>query len=384
MIDYDVIVVGGGMVGMAFALDFAKKQNQKIAIIDNSEIKPTILKDFHTRVSSINIASEEYLKELGVWQDIERKKSFSKVKVWDQNSQGSINFDSQEEDLTHFGHIIENDIIKLALYKSIKKSNITIIKDNVINIEKDNNFYKIISTDKTITCSLLIGADGANSKIRKLAGIEYRENNYEQKAIIANIVSKQKFNNTISQRFLDNSIIAILPMSENKASIVYSCNNDIAKTLINLSDKEFNEKLNIATEYFFGELELISKRNEFPITEKSAKNYFLDNLALIGDAAHNIHPLAGQGVNLGFADSKTLNIKLYENKDKDIKYSEILEEYAKDRKIQNEIMAKTMTTLNWVYKNNDEPIRIIRGLGMNFINNNQIIKSFLQKQAVGK
>lgn len=383
MADYDVIVVGAGMVGMSSALDFVKKQKKKIAIIDNKIIEPKISKDFHTRVSAINIASENYLKELSVWQNIIRKRPFNCVKVWDQNSHGSINFHAKEENLTHLGNIIENDVIKSALYKEISKNDITIITDNLENIEKNNDYYKIILKDnKEITCSLLIGADGVNSKIRTLAGIECDENNYQQKAIIANISSAKNFSSTISQRFLTNSIIAILPLSDKQASIVWSCNNDLAKSLIKANKSDFAQQLNLATEYYFGELKLISERLEFALTAKSAKKYTTANLALIGDAAHNIHPLAGQGVNLGLADAKALNISLYKNENINDYFQ--LAEYEKNRKMKNEIMAKTMSSLDWIYKNNNEIIRLIRGSGMNFIDNSEIIKSFLQKNALGE
>ena len=385
MIDYDVVVVGGGMVGLAFAIDFAKNQTKSIAIINNDELKVKISNNFHTRVSAINFTSEKYLQELGVWNNIKRKRPFNCVKVWDQNSHGNINFNAQDEGLNHLGHIVENDIIKSALYEAINQNNIKCIKDNIVNIEKGTNCYKIKSTNKeNITCSLLIGADGANSQIRKLSGIEFSENNYQQKAIVANIATTNTFNNTISQRFLADSIIAILPLSDNQASIVWSCNNNLAQKLMDSNAKDFAEQLNIATEYFFGELTLESKRIEFALIERSAKSYVLANLALIGDSAHNIHPLAGQGVNLGFADAKILNKKLYENKNKNLGDYSVLEEYSKTRKINNELMAKTMTGLNWIYKNNNESMRWLRGLGMNFINDTTIIKSFLQKNALGK
>lgn len=385
MIDYDVVVVGGGMVGLSFAIDFANKQAKKIAIINNNELNIKISDDFHSRVSAINFASEKYLKSLDVWSNIKRKRAFKSIKVWDQNSHGNINFNAKDEGLEHLGNIIENDIIQSALYKTIKTNNIKCIKANVVNIEKTVNSYKITTSNKKdINCSLLIAADGANSQIRKLANIECSENNYQQKAIVANISTITNFDNTISQRFLADSIIAILPLSNKLASIVWSCNDNIAQKLIASNDKNFAEKLNIATEYFFGELKLESKRLDFNLIQKSAKSYALPNLALIGDSAHNIHPLAGQGVNLGFADAKILNEKLYENKNKALGDYSVLEQYSKARKIHNELMAKTMQGLNWIYKNNNESMRIIRGVGMNIVNESSIIKSFLQKQALGE
>jgi len=154
--------------------------------------------------------------------------------------------------------------------------------------------------------------------------------------------------------------------------------------LTKLEHEKFNLCLSEAVEYRFGNLELESDRQVFPLIERSAKDYTKPNLALIGDAAHNIHPLAGQGVNLGFADAKELNIQLIANSDKVLGDFSILRKYARARRLDNELMAKAMTGLDWIFKENNEPFRLFRGLGMNVIDETPILKSFFQKQALGK
>ena len=175
-----------------------------------------------------------------------------------------------------------------------------------------------------------------------------------------------------------------MPLSENQASIVWSCKNHLADELIKLNRGKFIQKLSEAVEYRFGNLVLESDRQVFPLIERSAKDYTKPNLALIGDAAHNIHPLAGQGVNLGFSDAKELNHQLLTNIDKALGDFSVLRKYARARRLDNELMAKTMTGLDWIYKENNEPLRWLRGFGMNIIDETPLLKSFFQKQALGK
>ena len=382
---FDVIVIGGGMVGLAFAIDLSQKKNCSIAIVEPNTINPSISKTFHTRVSAITPSSEAYLKSLNIWEDIQRKQVFVATKVWDQNSHGRLNFHAKDENMDHLGYIIENDLIQSALFGGIDKNKIECINAKLIGLNKTEAGYEVnLDNEVSFSCRLLVGADGANSLVRTLSAIEVTEHNYVQKAIIANIIGEKPFQKTTWQRFLSDSIIALLPLSENQASIVWSCKNNLADELTKLDHDKFNQSLSEAVEYRFGNLELKSDRQVFPLIERSAKDYTKPNLALIGDAAHNIHPLAGQGVNLGFSDAKELNLQLLANSDKTLGDHSVLRKYARARRLDNELMAKTMTGLDWIYKENNEPLRWLRGLGMNVIDETPILKSFFQKQALGK
>jgi len=383
--EFDVIIIGGGMVGLAFAIELSQKKNCSIAIVEPNTSNPPIKKTFHTRVSAITPSSKQYLKSLNIWKDIKRKQVFVSTKVWDQNSHGRLNFHAKDENMDHLGYIIENDLIQSALFGAIDENKIEYINAKLSDLKKTDSGYEVNLDDQTnLFCQLLVGADGANSQVRTLSAIEVTERDYQQKAIIANVISEKPFQQTTWQRFLSDSIIALLPLSENQASIVWSCENHLAEELIKLDNDKFNESLSEAVEYRFGNLELESDRQVFPLIERSAKDYTVPNLALIGDAAHNIHPLAGQGVNLGFADAKELNLQLLANSDKTLGDFSVLRKYARARRLDNELMAKTMTGLDWIYKENNEPLRWLRGFGMNVIDETPILKSFFQKQALGK
>ena len=367
------------------AVELSNKINLSIAIIDPGDFKPSISKSFHSRVSAITPASKEFLESINVWNEIKRKNGFVATKVWDQNSHGHLNFHAKDEGIKYLGYIVENDLIHAALHSTIDQSKVTLIQASLEVLTSTDIGYRVgLDNDQLLSCKLLIGADGPLSKVRRLVNIEVKEHNYYQRAIIANVLSEKPLNQTIYQRFLSDSILATLPLSNYEASIVWSCKNSLANKLENLDNDEFNKHLSDASEYQFGSLELQSLRQFFPLVSRSAKDYVLDGLALIGDAAHNIHPLAGQGVNLGFSDVMELSKQLQDKGSKSLGDFLVLRKYARARRLDNEIMSKTMTGLDWIYKENNEPFRWLRGYGMNFIDETPMLKSFFQRQALGK
>ena len=382
---FDVIIVGGGMIGLSLVVELSKKMNLSVAIIDPNDCNPTISNSFHTRVSAITPSTQDFLSSINVWDKIQRKKGFSATKVWDQNSHGHLNFYAKDEGIEYLGYIVENDLIQSALFNAIDQSKVSMINAKLVGFTKTDIGYTVnLENGESHSCKLLVGADGSQSKVRDLAEIQVTEHDYQQKAIIANIVSEKPLMNTTWQRFLSDSILAILPLSNHQASIVWSCKEALANELEAKDKTIFNKMLSEASEYQFGVLELESSKKSFPLVSRTAKEYVRANLALIGDAAHNIHPLAGQGANLGFSDVIELSKQLVENNDKLLGDFHVLRKYARARRLDNEMMSKTMTGLDWIYKENNEPIRWLRGYGMNLIDETPILKSFFQRQALGK
>jgi len=382
---FDVIIVGGGMIGLSLVVELSKKMNLSVAIIDPNDCNPTISDSFHTRVSAITPSTQDFLSSINVWDKIQRKKGFSATKVWDQNSHGHLNFYAKDEGIEYLGYIVENDLIQSALFNAIDQSKVSMINAKLVGFTKTDIGYTVnLENGESHSCKLLVGADGSQSKVRDLAEIQVTEHDYQQKAIIANIVSEKPLMNTTWQRFLSDSILAILPLSDHQASIVWSCKEALANELEAKDKTIFNKMLSEASEYQFGVLELESSKKSFPLVSRTAKEYVRANLALIGDAAHNIHPLAGQGANLGFSDVIELSKQLVENNDKLLGDFHVLRKYARARRLDNELMSKTMTGLDWIYKENNEPLRWLRGYGMNLIDETPILKSFFQRQALGK
>ena len=373
------------MIGLSLVVELSKKMNLSVAIIDPNDCNPTINDSFHTRVSAITPSTQDFLSSINVWDKIQRKKGFSATKVWDQNSHGHLNFYAKDEGIEYLGYIVENDLIQSVLFNAIDQSKVSMINAKLVGLTKTDIGYTVnLENGESHSCKLLVGADGSQSKVRDLAEIQVTEHDYQQKAIIANIVSEKPLMNTTWQRFLSDSILAILPLSNHQASIVWSCKEALANELEAKDKTIFNKMLSEASEYQFGVLKLESSKKSFPLVSRTAKEYVRANLALIGDAAHNIHPLAGQGANLGFSDVIELSKQLVENNDKLLGDFHVLRKYARARRLDNEMMSKTMTGLDWIYKENNEPIRWLRGYGMNLIDETPILKSFFQRQALGK
>jgi 2-octaprenyl-3-methyl-6-methoxy-1,4-benzoquinol hydroxylase/2-octaprenylphenol hydroxylase len=376
----DIVIIGGGMVGQAFALSVANL-GLEITLIEPYEYNPKLQTQSHARVSAITPNSAKFLKKIGAWQAIQRKQSFNTAHIWDRNSHGNLNFQNNNNAL---GHIIENDAISGALFASLQKTKVTLLKTKLTHLQKTHQGIKVFLENKTeIDAKLVVGADGANSHLRMLAGIKTKEYNYQQKAIICNISSEKSFEKTIWQRFLSDGILAILPLNDKTASIVFSAKNPLAEKLLALTRLEFSQYLMQTFEHKFGKFEILNTVQSFPLIQRSSAQYVQTNLALIGDSAHNIHPLAGQGVNLGFKDVIELSKQISANLPNFYHYS-TLRKYERARRLDNELMAKTMQALNWIYKENTEPMRWLRGMGMNFINNNTHLKSFLQAHAMGR
>ena len=372
------------MIGLSLAIELSNKSSLSIAVVDPSDCSPTISKTFHTRVSAITPASKDFLCSINVWNGIERKNGFVATKVWDQNSHGHLNFHAKDEGMEYLGHIVENDLIQSALFKGVDSSKVSTIQASLEELTKSDLGYKAkLDNGQTLSCRLLVGADGPQSKVRSLVDIEIKEHDYHQRAIIANVSTEKPLQQSTWQRFLSDSILAFLPLSENQASIVWSCQDALADKLESIDNQEFNKLLSEASEYQFGSLEVESTRKYFPLISRSANDYVLESLALIGDAAHNIHPLAGQGVNLGFSDVMELSKQLKAQDHEQIGDFLVLRKYARARRLDNEVMSKTMTSLDWIYKENNEPLRWLRGFGMNFIDETPMLKSFFQRQALG-
>ena len=365
MNQFDIIIVGGGMVGQALALSLLP-QNHSIAIVEPNNPNPKLDNNFHTRVSAITPKSEQLLTSLGVWDYIQRKQAFTATQVWDQNSHGNLAFSAKDQGADHLGHIIENDAIQSALYQALEADKVTFISAKLTHLNKLNTGYEVVlDNQSTLSCNLLIGADGARSKVREIVGIGTTDTDYQQQALVCNIESAKGFEGATWQRFLSNSIIALLPLSDNKASVVWSAENDLADELMQLSKSDFAKRLSAGVECRFGAFNVPGSIQAFPLIARSAKEYVQKNLVLVGDAAHNIHPLAGQGVNLGFADVIELSQQLSASSLALDDYS-VLRKYARARRLDNELMAKTMTGLNWIYKENNESLRWLRGLWHEF------------------
>lgn len=398
---FDITIVGGGMVGLAMAASLAEhdfkillveKQDLASQLSDNLLVeKPLVETDFAVRVSAISPGNISFLKKINGWQNIPqvRLASYEKMSVWDGDGTGKIEFSANKIAAKYLGVIAENRIIQAALLKKIQSygnvhccfthqvDTINHTEDNIEITLSDHSLYK---------SQLLIAADGAQSKIRQLAGIELKQSNYDQVAFVANVKTEHHHQNTAWQRFTPSGPVAFLPLAlKNYCSVVWTLDNEKAESIADLDKEQFASRLQHAFESKLGRVTAVTEHFGFPLIKRHAQSYLADRIALIGDAAHTIHPLAGQGVNIGFQDVVCLSellIKLKQQQ-RDFGLSANLRPFERERKSENLIMQNAMSGFKHLFANQTLPVTLLRNFAMSALDNADFIKEAVINKAMG-
>ncbi len=398
---YDIIISGGGMVGLAMAASLAES-DLKILLLEKQnllELLPDALlknqkineQDFDVRVSAISPGNRRFLGKLNAWQNIpiQRQTNYQKMKVWDGDGTGKIEFSAAEIAQPDLGVIVENKVLQAALLKSIQAyGNIQCC------FELELQQLEIFDDDVTLELSdgsevrgrLLIAADGANSMVREKRSIESKQTSYSQVAFVANVKTELPHQNTAWQRFTPFGPVAFLPLvDEHLCSIVWSLDQDKAGSIENISSNQFAEKLQQAFESRLGQVTAVSKHYGFPLIKRHSQSYLADRVALVGDAAHTIHPLAGQGVNLGFQDVACLSklILSLQQQQRDFGLKQNLRPFERERKTENIIMQNTMSGFKHLFANQTMPVTLVRNWAMSVLDNLPMAKEMIIKKAMG-
>lgn len=347
---YDIIIIGAGIVGLAFAASL-KHTTLKIAIIDKCTAAPGFpTQDYAPRVSAITHAAQHFFQQIDVWSIISSRRfcAYTDMVVWDALGNAQIEFSAKEVARANLGYIIENDIIQTALFKSIESAcNIDMMFSTKVDSCQDNiDFVSLmLSNGQVLTGKLVVGADGAQSWLRDAVKIPFVEKSYDHDAVICHVTTEKSHQHTAWQRFMTDGPLAFLPLSDrHTCSIVWSCVPEQATQLMQMEDAFFRKHLQQAIDDRLGEILSVTKRYQFPLKMRHAKQYVKPRVALIGDAVHTIHPLAGQGLNLGILDAKclALQVKAALKKSRDIGAYDTLRRYARARKEKNKIMLLAM------------------------------------------
>ncbi len=393
--DYDIIIVGANIVGATLACTLADS-GLKLLVIDaykpavdwpNNDYGDT----YDLRVSAFTSTSSELFNTLGIWQNLikERPSPFRALHVWNEDANNKLSFDSADTGTAYLGHIIENRRVQQALHQALAYQRSVTLKLGVslaaLTVAKDQ--ATITTNDKkNITTKLIIGADGAHSKVRQLANIETTDWSYQQQAIIANVKTEKPHQQCGWQRFLATGPLALLPLADGRCSIVWSAQDDYANELMAMDKATFESEITAAFQNELGQITLASERAAFPLKAQHANDYVAPRIALIGDAAHSIHPLAGQGVNLGLLDAaclaETINTAL-ENK-RDIGREHTLKKYQRARKTGNLAMLTATHGLNKLFSNNNDLLNWARNTGFVAVNALPKTTPLFMRLAAGK
>lgn len=387
---YDIVIVGGGMVGCALACALAESP-LKIALVEGRKAETDWPEDgYDIRVSAITRASQCLFEKLGVWESMcgMRVSPYGEMFVWDATGRGSIHFDCAEIGEPNLGHIIENRVITRALTRQVEQvNNIDLLcpaTPKRLLLSPDTAQLEL--EDGTILESdLLVGSDGANSWVRQQAGIQVDTRTYNQQAVVTTVKTEQYHQDTAWQRFLPTGPLAFLPLTDGYSSIVWSTTPEQANELLELDEQAFRKALADAFEHKLGEITEVGPRAAFPLKGQHARQYVKPHLALVGDAAHTIHPLAGQGVNLGFADIMQLAevIHVATREGKAIGSFKTLRRYERARRGDNLLMLESMGAFKNLFSNDSPALSQLRNIGLNVTDKLTPAKHLFMRQAMG-
>lgn len=388
---YDLIIAGGGMVGSALACALAQSE-LRIAVLEGlplDRIRPS--DELDSRVSAISRASQRIFAAIGAWEGMTawRVSPFRDMRVWDADGFGQIHFDSAAIGEPLLGWIIENRVIQFALLERLRQlPTVDLLCPAVLDTahrSDDGRWQVQLNDGRELTTRLLVGADGAQSKVRQLAGIETGGWNYDQNAVVCNVRSAESHQQTAWQRFLPTGPLAFLPLHDGRCSIVWATMPEQADELLALSDFEFARALATAFDRRLGSIIEVGLRAAFPLRLQHAHAYVKPGLALIGDAAHVVHPLAGQGVNLGLLDAAALAEVIADAlaADQDFAAFKALRRYERWRKGDNLLMLGVMDSFKRLFGNALPPVRLLRNLGLNLTEAAGPIKNGIARRAMG-
>ena len=387
---HDVAIVGAGMVGAALALALAK-EGFDVAVIESRPPAPWQAADeVDLRVVALAASSIDLFGRLDVWTAIStvRASAYRRMQVWDALAPGSLSFEAADEGAATLGYIVENRLIQSVLWQALQRNpQITLrCPARVVATEVDTDRRPLVFDDGSrLAAQLVVAADGAESALRELAGIKTYDRDYAQRAIVGHVATERPHEATAWQRFLPGATLAFLPLADGRSSIVWSLPDADAARVLELDDATFRAELGAAFDFRLGAITATTRRAAFPLRMKIAERYIAPRFAAIGDAAHVVHPLAGQGVNLGLRDVAELAAALTsaKNAKRDFASEYTLRRFERRRRSDNALAAHAFDAIQRGFGSDSEALAALRGAGLATVERFAPLKRFFARRAAG-
>ncbi|MCY1392198.1 2-octaprenylphenol hydroxylase [compost metagenome] len=391
----DLLIVGAGMVGSALALAL-QHSGLEVLVLDGSPLSVKAYDPngpFEPRVSALSAASQRILERVGAWEGMRERRisPYQHMQVWDGSGTGQVHFSAASVHAEVLGHIVENRVVQDGLLERLHDSEVGLLANaRLEQMRRSGDEWLLTLADgRNLRAPLVIAADGANSAVRRLTGCETREWDYLHHAIVTSVRCTQSHQGTAWQRFTDDGPLAFLPLlragQDDWCSIVWSTTPSQAERLMALDDETFCRELERAFEGRLGAVLEADPRVCVPLRQRHAKRYVAEGLALIGDAAHTIHPLAGQGVNLGFLDAAVLAEELQHALERGERLADVrvLSRYERRRMPHNLALMAAMEGFERLFQADPLPLRWLRNSGLKWVEQLPEAKALFVRQALG-
>lgn len=385
---FDVVVNGGGMVGLCMGLALAK-EGMRVAVIERSNLETLLDEPYDKRVSAVSLGSKRILDNIGAWEFMDvHAEPILDIRVSDGAAPFFLHYDHREVGDEPFGYIVPNRYIRYGSWLAARlyeEHLVLMHNSSMIDYRVEGQMVHIETDKGPLTARLLIGAEGRKSFVREKAGIGVTGWSYNQTAIVGTIAHSLPHNGLAQERFLPAGPFAVLPMTFNWSSLVWVEPNDRVSLYMELPPGELIQEIRERVGDYLGDIELVGGCSTYPLSLMHADRYTADRVAIIGDAAHGMHPIAGQGVNVGFRDVAVLHELLTERfkLGLDIADPETLAHYARWRRFDNVTMLAATDMLNRLFSNDIGPVRLARGLGLWAVGKMPPLKRFFMRHAMG-
>jgi 2-octaprenyl-6-methoxyphenol hydroxylase len=387
-IEADILIIGGGLVGGTLGCILAD-QGMSVVLVDREAPSDQMTPEYDGRASAIALGTQRVLEGAGLWDDLKDDSApIDDIRVTDGDSLMFLHYDHNDMDIRPFGYMVENRRLRVALarrFGSLKKLNVLAL-DSIRNLDRDaGGVTATLESGKTISAKLAIGADGRSSQTREDAGIELTQWSYNQSGIVCTVEHEQSHENIAHERFLPAGPFAILPLTGNRSCIVWTERSELAPAMMALGDDEFNAELARRFGDFLGKTRPTGPRWCYPLSLQFAERVLDKRLVLVGDAAHAMHPIAGQGLNMGLRDVAAMAEVLSDahRLGLDLGSAAVLERYERWRRFDNTLMLCMTDLLNRLFSNDIAPIRLARDLGLAVVNRIPLLKRFFMRHAMG-